>query len=49
MLIVKKADGLSSDNLIRTAKIILAEFGLPKKIVSDAGMNFISDQLKHFL
>ena len=39
--VVKKADGLSADDLIRTAKIAFAEFGLPKKIVSDAGINFM--------
>ena len=41
--IMKKADGLSADDLIRAAKIVLAQSGLPKKIVSDAGTNFISD------
>ena len=41
--IVKKADGLSADDLTRGAKIVFTEFGLPKKIVSDAGKNFISD------
>ena len=39
--ITKKADGLSADNLIRTAKMLFVETGLPKKIVSDAGTNFI--------
>ena len=46
--IVEKADGFSADDLIRAAEIVLAEFGLPKKIVSDAGMNFISDHFKQF-
>ena len=38
---MKKADGLSADDLIRAAKIVFVEFGLPKKIFLDAGMNFI--------
>ena len=46
--IVKKADGLSADDLIRGAKIVFAEFGLPKKIVSDAGTNFYQINLNNF-
>ena len=41
---MKKADGLSADGLIRAAKIVFTEFGLPKKTILDAGMNFISDK-----
>ena len=41
--IVKIADGLSPADLIRAAKIVFAEFGLPKKSVSDTGMNFMSE------
>ena len=37
-----------ADNLIRVAKIAFAEFRLSKKIVSDAGTNFISDKLRQF-
>ena len=44
--VVKKTDGLSAGNLIRAVKIVFAEFGLPKKLVSDVGMNFISDKLR---
>ena len=35
-----------ADDCIKAAKIVLAEFGLLRKILSDAGMNFISDKLK---
>ena len=35
---MKKIDGLFTDDLIRVAKIVFAEFGLPKKIISYAGM-----------
>ena len=45
---VKKADGLSVDNLITAAKIIFAEFWLPKDIMLDAGTNFISDKFRQF-
>ena len=42
--IVKKACGLSADDdMIRAPKIMFAEFEHPKKIVSDAGTNFISN------
>ena len=42
-LVTKKADGLSADDLSRAARIVFIEFRLPKKIISDAGTNFISD------
>ena len=42
---VKKADGLSANDLIRAAKIVFAEFGLPKKIVSDTGLIFCVRQI----
>ena len=47
--VVKKTGGFSAGELIRAAKIVFAGFGLPRKIVSDAGTNFISDQSKHFV
>ena len=43
--VVKKADGLSAANLNRAAKIVFTEFGLPKKIVLDAGWNSISEEI----
>ena len=46
--VVKKAEGLSADNLIRVAKIVFAKFWLPKKIVSDADTNLTSDKLRQF-
>ena len=39
---IKKTDGLSADSLIIGVKIVVAEFGLPEEMVSDAGTNFIS-------
>ena len=46
--IKKKADGLSADNLIRAATIVFTKFGLPKKIIPNAGINFILDEFKQF-
>ena len=42
---MKKADGLSADELIKATKIVFAEFGFPKRIVSDADPNFILGQI----
>ena len=46
--VVKKADGLSADNLIRLVKNVVTEFGLPMKIMSDVGTNFMSDKCWEF-
>ena len=45
---MRKADGISAEDLIRAAKIVFAKFGLPKKTVLDKGMNFVSDWFKQF-
>ena len=39
--IVKKYNTLSADDLVQVAKPIFAEYGVSKKIVLDAGTNFI--------
>ena len=39
---VKRLEGLSAKNLTNVVKIIFAEYGIPCKIMSDAGTNFIS-------
>ena len=46
--VVKKMDGLSTENLITTTKVIFAEYGIPHKIMSDAGTNFVSDKFQKF-
>ena len=46
--IIKRLEGLSADNLINTVKIIFTEYGIPWKILSDAGTNFVSDRLWQF-
>ena len=44
--VIKKAEDLSADSLILTCKIIFSEYGLPDKIISDAGSYFVSDKFK---
>ena len=46
--IVNKAAGLSADDLLQMAKLIFAEYGPFKKIVSDAGTNYPSETFKQF-
>ena len=43
---MKKAGCLLADNLIRPVETVLAEFGLLKKTISDAGRNFMSHKLR---
>ena len=42
--VIKRLEGLSSDNLINAVKIIFAEYGIPQKIISDLGTNFVADR-----
>ena len=46
--IVKRLEGLSAENLSNAVKIIFMEYGVPCKIMSDAGINFISDRFWKF-
>ena len=46
--VVKRLEGLSADNLINAVKIIFAEYGIPWKIMSDVGSNFVPDRLQQF-
>ena len=34
---VKKVEGLSADSLVSTFKVVLSEYGIPKRVMSDAG------------
>ena len=38
--IVKKADSITADDLVKADKIVFTKFKLPKNIISDEGMNF---------
>ena len=44
--VVKKTDGLSADAQIGVAKIVFTEYWPSRKIVSDAGIIFLSDRCK---
>ena len=46
--VIKKLEGLSVDNLIKTAKAIFPEYGIPHELTSDMGANFVSDQFWQF-
>ena len=46
--IIKKAEDLIANILILTCKVTFAEYGIPRKIMSDSGCNFISDKFKTF-
>ena len=46
--IVKRLEGLSAESLITTIKVIFAEYGIPHKLMSDAGTNFVSDKFWKF-
>ena len=47
-LMVKRLEGLSAESLIATIKIIFAEYGIPYKLMSDTGTNFVSDKFQKF-
>ena len=44
--VIKRLEGLSVENLINTIKVIFAEYGIPQQIMSDAGINFVSDRFQ---
>ena len=46
--VVKRMEGLSTENLITTAKVIFAEYGILCKFMSDSGTHFISDRFRKF-
>ena len=46
--VIKRLVGLSTKNLITTAKVIFAEYGIPCKLMSDASTNFVSDRFRKF-
>ena len=45
---VKRLEGLSAESLIATIKVIFAEYGIPHKIMSGTGTNFVSDKFQKF-
>ena len=47
-LIIKMMEGLSAKNLIPTVKVIFAEYGIPCRVMSHAGSNFVSEKFRSF-
>ena len=46
--IIKRMEGLSTESLITTRKVIFAKYGIPCKLMSDAGTNFMSNKFRKF-
>ena len=46
--VIKRMEGLSTENLIATTKVIFAEYGIPCRLMSDTSTNFISEKFKSF-
>ena len=46
--VIKRMEGLSTESLITTIKIIFAEYEIPQKLMSDTGTNFVSDKFRKF-
>ena len=46
--VIKRMEGLSAESLIAAVKVVFVENGIPHRIMSDAGSNFISEKLRHF-
>ena len=46
--LIKNTKDLSADSLILACKIIFFKYGLPRKLMSDAGGNFISEKFEKF-
>ena len=46
--VIRRLEGLSAESLINTVKIIFAKYGIPQKIMSEVGTNFVSDRFQQF-
>ena len=46
--VIKRMEGLSAENLITTVKSIVAEYGIPCRLMSDTGSNFVSEKFRGF-
>ena len=44
--VIKRMEGLSTESLITTTKVIFAEYGIPHRLMSDAGTNFVSEKFR---
>ena len=46
--VMQRANGLSADDLIRPTKVVFSGFMLQRKILYEAGTNFMSEGFKQF-
>ena len=46
--VIKRMGGLSAENLIMIVKVILAEYGIPHRLMSGVSSNFISEKFISF-
>ena len=46
--IIRRLQGLLAEHLINAVTAIFAEYGIPQKIMSDAGTNFVSERFMQF-
>ena len=46
--VIKRLEGLAVESLITTTKVIFTEYGIPQKLISDTGTNFVSDKFWQF-
>ena len=46
--VIKRMEGLSTQSLTATTKVIFAEYGIPCKLMSGTGTNFISGKFRKF-
>ena len=46
--VIKRLEGLSADKLINMVKTIFTKYGIPHKLMSDMGTNFVSDEFCQF-
>ena len=46
-MVIKRMEGLSAETLIAAVKFIFAEYGIPHRLMSDTGGNFISEKFKN--
>ena len=46
--IVRKLKRLLAEHLINAVSAIFTKYGIPQKLMSDTGTNFVSEKFKHF-
>ena len=43
---IQKLQGLSAEHLINAVSAVFTEYGIPHKLMSDAGTNFVSEKIR---